>query len=150
MSAKITQRRRQLDSKRSSSITNEQSNGNANVLAAAAAAARRRNQHRHFPPNSRSRFDYIYKSLMKKKLPFTIPSYLLNILTGIFIAFCLYKISNMVIQYRNQYEYTNVPVKLPRLVNVNDTTPEFSPERFWGTYRSVEERKKFGIILLFC
>jgi mannosyl-oligosaccharide glucosidase len=135
MSAKMTQRRRQLDSKRSSSINNEQTNGNSNVLAAA-AAARRRNQHRHYPTTTRSRFDYLFKNLMKKKFPITIPSYLITILIGLVVSFSLYKIFLTVIDYRNQYEYTNVPLKLPRLVNVNDTSPELSPERFWGTYRS--------------
>ncbi len=134
MSAKMTQRRRQLDSKRSSSINNEQTNGNSNVLAAA-AAARRRNQHRHYPTTNRSRFDYLFKNLMKKKFPITIPSYLITILIGLVVSFSLYKIFLTVIDYRNQYEYTNVPIKLPRLVNVNDTSPELSPERFWGTYR---------------
>jgi len=137
MSAKMTQRRRQLDSKRSSSINNEHTNGNPTTLAAVAAAARRRNHHRHYPTTSRSRFEYLYKSLMKKKFPFTIPSYLITILMGILLSFSLYKILTTIIEYRNQYEYTNIPIKLPRLVNVNDTTPELSPQRFWGTYRFV-------------
>jgi hypothetical protein len=137
MSAKITQRRRQLDSKRSSSINNEQTNGNPTALAAAAAAARRRNHHRHFPTTGRSRFDYLVKILMKKKFPFTIPSYVITIIMGIILAFSSYKILMTIIEYRNQYEYTNIPIKLPKLVNVNDTTPELSPQRFWGTYRFV-------------
>jgi hypothetical protein len=134
MSAKMTQRRRQLDSKRSTSINNEQTNGNPNAVAAA-AAARRRNQSRHYPTTNRSRFEYLYKSLMKKKFPITIPSYLLTIFLGILLAFSIYRISLTIMDYRNQYEYTNIPVKLPKLVNVNDTSPELSPERFWGTYR---------------
>jgi hypothetical protein len=142
MSAKMTQRRRQLDSKRSSSINNEHTNGNPNAIAAA-AAARRRNQHRHYPTSTRSRFDYFYKSLMKKKFPITIPSYVTNILIGLLISFSIYKILITIIDYRNKYEYTNVPIKLPKLVNVNDTTPELSPQRFWGTYR-------YERIILFC
>jgi len=134
MSAKMTQRRRQLDSKRSTSINNEQTNGNPNAVAAA-AAARRRNQHRHYPTSNRSRFEYLYKNLLKKKFPITIPSYLITILIGILLSFSLYKILITIIDYRNQYEYTNIPIKLPKLVNVNDTTPELSPQRFWGTYR---------------
>ena len=130
----MTQRRRQLDSKRSSSINNEHTNGNPTAVAAA-AAARRRNQHRHFPTNNRSRFEQIYKSLLKKKFPTTIPSYVTAAILGILIAFISYKIFHIVLEYRNQYEYTNVPIKLPRLVQVNDTTPEVSPQRFWGTYR---------------
>ena len=136
MSAKITQRRRQLDSKRSTSINNEQINGNPNV-AAAAAAARRRNQHRHFPTNNRSRFEYLFRSLLKKKFSTSIPPYVTTILLGILMAFTCYKIFNTVMEYRNQYEYTNVPIKLPRLVQVNDTAPEINPQRFWGTYRFV-------------
>ena len=134
MSAKITQRRRQLDSKRSTSINNEQTNGNLNVVAAA-AAARRRNQNRHFPTTNRSRFEYLYKSLLKKKFPITIPSYLITILMGILLSFTLYRVALMVMDYRSQYEYTNIPIKLPKLVQVNDTTPEVSPDNFWGTYR---------------
>ncbi|CAF0959814.1 unnamed protein product [Rotaria sordida] len=135
MSAKITQRRRQLDNKRSSSINNENTNGNLNVVAAA-AAARRRNQHRHFPLTNRSRFEYLFKNIMKKKFPITIPSYLITIIIGILIIFFSYRIIITIIHYRNQYEYTNIPVKLPKLININDTTPKLSPQRFWGTYRS--------------
>jgi hypothetical protein len=135
MSGKMTQRRRQLDSKRSTSINNEQTNGNQNVIAAA-AAARRRNQHRHFPTTTRSRFDYLYKILMKKKFPIPIPSYLITIFMGLVIAFSLYRIGITIMDYRNAHEYTNIPLKLPKLVNVNDTTPELSAQRFWGTYRS--------------
>ena len=132
----MTQRRRQLDSKRSSSINAEQSNGNANAaLAAAAAAARRRNQHRHFPSANRSRFDYLYKNLLKWKLPITIPSYLVMIIFGILLAFSSYRILQSIKDYRSQYEYTNVPISLPKLVNVNDTSPEVNAQRFWGTYR---------------
>ncbi|CAF0924382.1 unnamed protein product [Rotaria sordida] len=134
MSAKITQRRRQLDNKRSSSINNENTNGNLNVVAAA-AAARRRNQHRHFPLTNRSRFEYLFKNIMKKKFPITIPSYLITIIIGILIIFFSYRIIITIIHYRNQYEYTNIPVKLPKLININDTTPKLSPQRFWGTYR---------------
>lgn len=136
MSGKMTQRRRQLDSKRSSSNNVEQSNGNANAaLAAAAAAARRRNQHRHFPSANRSKFDYLYKSLLKRKFPVTIPSYLVMIIVGILIAFSSYRIFQSIKDYRSQYEYTNVPIPLPKLVNVNDTSPEVNAQRFWGTYR---------------
>jgi len=134
MSGKMTQRRRQLDSKRSSSINNETTNGNANAVAAA-AAARRRNQHRHTPTANRGRFDYIYKYLMKKKFPITIPSYLITIILGLVVSFTLYRIFITVMDYRSQYEYTNIPIKLPKLVNVNDTTAELSPQNFWGTYR---------------
>lgn len=134
----MTQRRRQLDSKRSTSINNEHTNGNPNVVAAAAAAARRRNQHRHFPTNNRSRLEYFYRNLLKK-FPTSIPSYVTAILLGILIAFGSYTIFNTIMAYRNQYEYTNIPVKLPRLVQVNDTTPEINPQRFWGTYRFVRK-----------
>ncbi|CAF1172830.1 unnamed protein product [Adineta ricciae] len=131
----MTQRRRQLDSKRASSINNEVSNGNPNV-AAAAAAARRRNQHRHFPTNGRSRFDYLYRSLMKKQLPFTVPPYVVTLIIAGLVAFTLYRGFLTVMEYRSQYEHTNIPIKLPKLVNVNDTTPEVDPKHFWGTYRS--------------
>ena len=134
MSAKITQRRRQLDNKRSTATINENTNGNATVLAAA-AAARRRNQHRHFPSSNRSRFEHLYKSLLKKKFPITIPSYLITILFGLSLSFLCYRLVFFVLEYRSQYEYTNIPIKLPKLVNINDTTPKFSPQRFWGTYR---------------
>lgn len=143
MSAKMTQRRRQLDSKRSTSTNNEQTNGN--VVAAAAAAARRRNQHRHFPTTNRSRFEYLYKILMKGKFPTAIPSYVTTGLLALLIAFSCYKIFNAVLDYRNQYEYTNVPSRLPRLVHANDTTPERSPRRFWGTYRFVLDERSEGV-----
>ena len=130
----MTQRRRQLDSKRPSSINNEVSNGNPNV-AAAAAAARRRNQHRHFPTNGRSRFDYLYRSLMKKQFPFTVPPYVVTLIIAGLVAFTLYRGFLTVMEYRSQYEHTNIPIKLPKLVNVNDTTPEVDPKHFWGTYR---------------
>ena len=130
----MAQRRRQLDNKRSSSTTNEQTNGNVNVIAAA-AAARRRNQHRHYPSSNRSRLEYLYRSLMKKKNSFTIPSYIVTIIVGLLISFMISRILMIVIDYYNQYEYTNVPIKLPNLVNANDTTPQLSPQRFWGTYR---------------
>ncbi|CAF3930979.1 unnamed protein product [Adineta steineri] len=135
MSAKMTQRRRQLDSKRSTSINNEPTTGNPNI-AAAAAAARRRNQHRHFPTTNRSRFDYLFKNLMKKKFPFAIPSYVVAIIIGILLSFTAYRVFLTIMEYRGHYEYTNVPLNLPKLVNVNDTTPEKNPEQFWGTYRS--------------
>lgn len=135
MSAKMTQRRRQLDSKRSSSTAAEQTNGNPNVVAAA-AAARRRNQHRHYPTGGRSRFDQLYRSLLKKKLPFTIPSYVTTAIFVALVAFTLYRVFLTVMDYRSQYEHTNVPINLPRLVNVNDTTPAFNAKHFWGTYRS--------------
>lgn len=134
MSAKMTQRRRQLDNKRSTSINNEHTNGNPTVVAAA-AAARRRNQHRHYTSSNRSRLEYLVKNLMKKKFPIAIPSYLITIFIGLGMAFLLYRLALTVIDYRSQYEYTNVPIKLPKLVNVNDTTAKISPQRFWGTYR---------------
>ena len=138
MSAKITQRRRQLDSKRSSSVTNENTNGNSQVqaaAAAAAAAARRRQQHRHYPSSNRSRFDYLYRSLMKKKFPINIPSYVIVIILGLLLAGISYRIFHLILDYRNQLEYTNIPSPLPRLVQINDTGAEKSPQRFWGTYR---------------
>ncbi|CAF5226521.1 unnamed protein product, partial [Rotaria magnacalcarata] len=113
----------------------EQTNGNSAIIAAA-AAARRRNQHRHFPTSNRSRFEYILKNLMKKKFPITIPSYLITIITGLIMSFVLYRVVVTIINYRSQYEYTNIPIKLPKLIDVNDTAPKSSPERFWGTYRS--------------
>jgi hypothetical protein len=134
MSAKMTQRRRQLDSKRSTSINTEQTNGNPAVVAAA-AAARRRNQHRHYPAGGRSRFDQLYRSLMKKNFPIAVPSYVITIIIGALVAFTLYRVFLTVMDYRSQYEYTNIPINLPKLVNVNDTTPEINAKHFWGTYR---------------
>ena len=133
MSGKMTQRRRQLDSKRSTSTNNEQLNGNGNAVA---AAARRRNQNRHFPLTNRSRFDYIFKNLMKKKFPIAIPPYLVAILVTALVLFSSYRILRTFVDYQSQYEYTNIPIALPKLVDVNDTAPHVSPQRFWGTYRS--------------
>ena len=132
----MTQRRRQLDSKRSSSINTENVNGAGNVVAAAAAAARRRSHHhRHNPSSSKSRFDYIYRNLMKKKFPIAIPSYVSIILLCLTVAFFSYRALQMIIDYRSHYEYTNTPIDLPKLVGVNDTSPQMNAQRFWGTYR---------------
>lgn len=134
----MTQRRRQLDSKRSSNVPTDQSNGHSNVQAAvaAAAAARRRQNHRHLPSANRSKFDYLYRSLLKKKLPFQIPSQVVVVLLGLAFAAISYRLFHLLLDYRNQLEYTNVPSALPRLVQPNDTSAEKNPARFWGTYRS--------------
>jgi hypothetical protein len=131
----MTQRRRQLDSKRSSSINTEQTNGNTQALVAAVAAARRRNQHRNYPLSNRSRLDYIYKNFMKRKFPINIPSYVVLIIVGLLLALISYRIVQTIIDYRQQYEYTNIPSSLDKLVHTNYTTPVFNAQRFWGTYR---------------
>jgi len=135
----MTQRRRQLEGKRSSNVTNENSNGHSNVqaaAAAAAAAARRRQHYRHHPATNRSKFDYLYRSLLKKKFPINIPPNVILIVFVVIFALISYRLIDFFIAYRSQIEYTNVPSPLPRLIHPNDTGAERSPTRFWGTYRS--------------
>lgn len=52
--------------------------------------------------------------------------YLIYLVISLGILFGLYQISIGFIYV----EYTNVPIKIPKLVN------QTVPERFWGTYRS--------------
>ncbi|CAF0888227.1 unnamed protein product [Didymodactylos carnosus] len=127
----MTQRRRQFENKRSSS--HQENTANGEKIAAAVARSTRRRTTPH--SGHRSRFDYLLKFFTKNKLLVSISSYIPIIF--IFLI-CLLVVYFVVILFINsqKYEYTNVPLKLPKLVNINDTAPENNPERFWGTYRS--------------
>ena len=111
MNEKSTRRRHQSDNKRLLDTKTEETNEKI------AAAVKKRRQHRR----SSSCFEYL---LMRIKYPMRILIYFVIMLL---VPFSLYKILIGFIDV----EYTNIPINLPKLVNVNDVVPE----RFWGTYR---------------
>ncbi|CAF2973449.1 unnamed protein product [Rotaria sp. Silwood2] len=112
MSEKTAERRRQTDNKRSLNVNSEPSN--EKVI----AAAKKRKQSRSNSSRSES-------LLPKIKFQLRTSIYVIIFLV---VLFSLYKILIGIIYA----EYTNIPINLPKLVNVNET----NPERFWGTYRS--------------
>ncbi|CAF4518187.1 unnamed protein product [Rotaria sp. Silwood1] len=112
MSEKTAQRRRQTDNKRSSNINSEQTN--EKII----AATKKRKQSRHT--------SFSFQSLLPK-IKFRLRT-LIYLIICLVVLFSLYKILLGFIYD----EYTNIPINLPKLVNVNET----NLERFWGTYRS--------------
>jgi hypothetical protein len=111
MIEKTTQRRRHVDKKHLLNTHNEHANENI------PEAAKKRKQHHHNSSHFKQR-------LTKMKFPIRLS---IVFITGLVVLFTLYKFLIGTIYV----EYTNIPINLPKLINVNESISE----RFWGTYR---------------
>ncbi|CAF2192352.1 unnamed protein product [Rotaria magnacalcarata] len=112
MTDKLTQRHRKNDTKHTSNLNNDQ----INEKIVAATKKRKSTRNNASPKES---------FLLKIKSPTRLSIFLI---TSLVVLFYLCK---MLIGFVS-IEHTNVPIDLPKLININEATPD----RFWGTYRS--------------